>query len=159
MAPLDRSPALRRLYVATLVAAAAGSAFAADRDKQPAPSQPTPAIKRMNDAAAAQGAPAPTPSPAPAPSPSRGQAPAPSQPTPAVRQMGPAGTNGLVNPPGWDLMSPAEREQYQRDLQGTKSPEECRNLLQRQQQAMTQRARERGQPPPGSPGRDLCARY
>jgi len=143
------------LHIATLLAAVAGTAVAAD--KQPAPSQPTPAVKRMNDAAAAQGAPAPTPSPAPAP-PSRSQAPSPSQPTPAVRQMGPAGTNGVVNPPGWDLMTPAERQQYQSDLRGTKSSEECRILMQRQQDAMSQRARERGQPPPGNPGRDLCAR-
>jgi len=150
------APSIRLLHIAALLAAVSGTALAADKDKQPAPSQPTPAVKRMNDAAAAQGAPAP--SPAPAPTPSRGNAPAPSQPTPAVRQMGPAGTNGLVNPPGWHLMTPAERQQYQSDLRGTKSAEECRILMQRQQDAMTQRARERGQPPPGNPGRDLCAR-
>ena len=71
--------------------------------------------------------------------------------------MGPAGTGGTVNPPGWDQMTPQERERFQRDIDGAKSSEECRILMQRQQDAMTQRARERGQPPPGSPGRDLCA--
>lgn len=144
----------RTLYVATLVAAVAGSAIAADKDKQPAPSQPTPAVKRMNEEAG-QYVPAPTPAPAPAP---RAQPPAPAQPSPAVKRMGPAGTGGTVNPPGWDLMTPAERERHQRDLDRTQSAEECRILMQRQQDAMTQRARERGLPPPGSPGRDLCAR-
>lgn len=145
---------LRSLYVATLVAAVAGSALAADKDKQPAPSQPTPAVKRMNEQNG-QYVPAPAPAPAPAP---RTQ-PAPSPPTPAVRRMGPAGTQGTVNPPGWDQMTPQERERFQRDLDGAKSSEECRILMQRQHDAMAQRARERGQPPPGSPGRDLCARY
>jgi hypothetical protein len=72
--------------------------------------------------------------------------------------MGPAGTAGTVNPPGWDQMTPQERERFQRDLDGAKSSEECRILMQRQHDAMAQRARERGQPAPGSPGRDLCAR-
>ena len=44
------APSIRSLYIATLVAAVAGSAVAAD-NKQPAPSQPTPAIKRMNEEA------------------------------------------------------------------------------------------------------------
>ena len=145
---------IRTLYLATLVAAAAGTALAADRDKQPAPAQPTPAIKRMNEEAG-RHVPAPAPAPAPAP---RAQ-PAPSPPTPAVRRMGPAGTGGVVNPPGWDQMTPAERERYQRDLDRTQSSEECRVLMQRQEQAARQRALERGLPPPGSPGRDLCARY
>jgi hypothetical protein len=148
------APSIRTLYIATLVVAAAGTALAADRDKQPAPSQPTPAIKRMNEEAG-RHVPAPAPAPAPAP---RAQ-PAPSPPTPAVRRMGPAGTGGVVNPPGWDQMTPAERERYQRDLDRTQSSEECRVLMQRQEQAARQRARERGLPPPGSPGRDLCARY
>jgi hypothetical protein len=146
------APSIRTLYVAALVAATAGTALAADRDKQPAPSQPTPAIKRMNEEA---GRHVPAPAPAPAP---RAQ-PAPSPPTPAVRRMGPAGTGGVVNPPGWDQMTPAERERYQRDLERTQSAEECRVLHQRQEQAARQRALERGLPPPGSPGRDLCARY
>ena len=145
------APSIRSLYIATLVATVAGSAFAAD-NKQPAPSQPTPAIKRMNEEAG-QHVPAPAPAPAP-----RAQSPAPSPPTPAVKRMGPAGTAGTVNPPGWDQMTPQERERFQRDIDGAKSSEECRILMQRQQDAMTQRARERGQPAPGSPGRDLCAR-
>jgi hypothetical protein len=146
------APSTRRLYIATLVAAVAGSAFAADDRKQPAPSQPTPAIKRMNEEA---GRHVPAPAPAPA---ARAQSPAPSPPTPAVKRMGPAGTGGTVNPPGWDQMTPQERERFQRDIDGTKSAEECRILMQRQHDAMAQRARERGHPPPGSPGRDLCAR-
>jgi hypothetical protein len=149
------APTIRRLYIASLVAAAASSPLAADRDKQPAPSQPTPAIKRMNEEA---GRHVPGQAPAPAPA-TRAQAPTPSPPTPSVRRMGPAGTGGVVNPPGWDQMTPQERERYRRDLEGTQSPEECRALMQRQEQAARQRSQSRGLPPPGSPGRDLCARY
>ena len=146
------APSIRSLYLATLMAAVAGSALAAD-NKQPAPSQPTPAIKRMNEEA---GRHVPAPAPAPA---ARSQAPTPSPPTPAVRRTGPAGTQGTVNPPGWDQMTPQERERFQRDIDGTQSAEECRALMQRQDQVARQRAQERGVPPPGSPGRDLCARY
>ena len=71
----------------------------------------------------------------------------------------PAGTaGGTVPPPGWEQMTPVEREQYQRDLRDTKSAEECRILNSRTQQQMTQRARERGEPLPPSRGVDLCAR-
>jgi hypothetical protein len=139
---------LRILYVTALTAAVSSSGLAAD-DKKPARSQPTPSVKRMNEAAAAQGPPAPKPAPAPAPS----------TPTPAVKRMGPAGTaGGTVPPPGWEQMTPVEREQYQRDLRDTKSAEECRILNSRTQQQMTQRARERGEPLPPSRGVDLCAR-
>jgi hypothetical protein len=73
--------------------------------------------------------------------------------------MGPAGTGGgTVPPPGWEQMTPVEREQYQRDLRDTKSAKECRILNSRTQQQMTQRARERGEPLPPSRGVDLCAR-
>ncbi len=140
---------LRILHIAALMAAVAAGAHAADNRKPPpAPSQPTPSIKRMNEAAAREGPPAPKPAPAPAPS----------TPTPAVKRMGPAGTHGTVTPPGWDQMTPVERERYQRDLRDTKTAEECRILNSRTEQAMAQRARERGQPPPNSRGLDLCAR-
>jgi hypothetical protein len=64
---------------------------------------------------------------------------------------------GADQTPGWDMMTTTERQQFQRDLQAAKTPDQCRQVMGKHRQMMQDRAKERGVPAPTEAKRDLCA--
>ena len=59
--------------------------------------------------------------------------------------------------PSWNTMTPQERQQFLRDMQSAKTPDQCRQVMDKHRQAMADRAKERGTPAPNEPRRDMCA--
>jgi hypothetical protein len=64
---------------------------------------------------------------------------------------------GADQTPGWNMMTPQERQQLQQELQAAKTPEECRQVMDKQRRTMAERAKERNVPAPTEPRRDVCA--
>ena len=64
---------------------------------------------------------------------------------------------GADQTPGWNMMTTQERQQFQRDMQSAKSPDQCRQVMDKHRQLMADRAKERGVPTPSEPRRDMCA--
>ena len=56
--------------------------------------------------------------------------------------------------PGWNMMTTQERQQFQRDMQSAKSPDQCRQVMDKHRQLMADRAKERGVATPTEPRRD-----
>src|SRR3954470_4131436 len=59
--------------------------------------------------------------------------------------------------PGWNMMTTQERQQFQRDMQSAKTPDQCRQVMDKHRQMMADRAKERGVPAPDDARRDMCA--
>src|SRR5262245_21678233 len=64
---------------------------------------------------------------------------------------------GADQTPGWNMMTTQERQQFQRDMQSAKTPDQCRQMMDKHRQLMADRAKERGTTPPSEPKRDMCA--
>jgi hypothetical protein len=61
-----------------------------------------------------------------------------------------------ANTRGWQLMSPEERIEHQRQVRSFATLAECQAYQRRHHQLMEERARQQGKALPGS-GRDICA--
>ena len=59
--------------------------------------------------------------------------------------------------PGWNMMTTQERQQFQRDMQSAKTADQCRQVIDKHRQLITDRAKERGTTPPNEAKRDMCA--
>jgi hypothetical protein len=78
--------------------------------------------------------------------------------TPGLRQgMGPRG--GMAGPnytPGWQMMTPAERDEHRSRMLNAKTAEECRQIMAEQRQRMQERAAAAGRGPMPQPRRGGC---
>ena len=64
---------------------------------------------------------------------------------------------GADQAPGWNMMTMQERQQFQRDMQSAKTADQCRQVIDKHRQLITDRAKERGTTPPNEAKRDMCA--
>jgi hypothetical protein len=130
---------VRTLHTVALAVAVAGSVFAADDRKQPAPTfRATPH----------------TPAPSPATAQTPAAPPATMPQVPPGNRAAPQPTAG--NTPRTGTMTPQEQQQHREDLQRAKTGDECRAVVARQREAQVQRAKERGETPPNKAGSDPC---
>jgi hypothetical protein len=66
---------------------------------------------------------------------------------------------GSTYTPGWQMMTPAERDEHRSRMLNAKTAEECRQLMTEQHQRMEERAKELGRGPLPQPRRDGCYRF
>ena len=79
--------------------------------------------------------------------------PAASSKTPPGNAWGP----GPKNNPGWNMMTPEERERHMQKMHDMKNMDECKAYMDEHHKQMTARAKEKNQPAPPMKG-DPCMR-
>ncbi len=71
----------------------------------------------------------------------------PGAPNAATPNAPPSGARvGPRYTPGWSMMSKEERAQHRAQMRATKTPEECRHVMEEHHRLMERRAAERGAP-------------
>jgi hypothetical protein len=58
--------------------------------------------------------------------------------------QGPGYRFNQTNPPGWMLMTPEERTEYQKKMRAAKTYEECKAIMEEHRATMEARAKEKG---------------
>ena len=69
---------------------------------------------------------------------------------------------GMVGPnytPGWQMMTPAERDEHRNRMLNAKTADECRQIMAEHQQRMDERATAAGRGPMPHPHRDGCSGF
>jgi hypothetical protein len=91
--------------------------------------------------------------PASAPGPSASAA------KPGAATRGPAARWGAGYTPGWTMMTPQERDEHRKQMQGATTRDECKALMDKHHQQMVERAKQQGKAVPGQPRRDACSAF
>lgn len=67
------------------------------------------------------------------------------------------GMGDAESTPGWSMMSEKERDEHRSRMRSGMSTDECQRYMEEHHRKMTERAKERGAPPPGDMRHGMCA--